>query len=61
MTGVQRCALPIFVIYSDKVIETTVHAINGSLAAKISLREGRNVLTGLPAGIYIIAGTKVAL
>ncbi len=49
------------VIYSDKVIETTVHAINGSLAAKISLREGRNVLTGLPAGIYIIAGTKVAL
>lgn len=49
------------VIIIDKELDTTVHAINGSVAARITLRPGRNVLTGLPAGIYIIAGTKVAL
>ncbi|MDE6326497.1 MAG: leucine-rich repeat domain-containing protein, partial [Duncaniella sp.] len=49
------------VIYSDKAVDAAVYYVDGRLVGTITLNPGRNVITELPRGIYIVAGYKVAL
>lgn len=49
------------VIYSDKAVDAAVYYVDGRLVGTITLTPGRNVITDLPRGIYIVAGYKVAL
>lgn len=49
------------VIYSDKAVDAAVYYVDGRLVGTITLNPGRNVITELPRGIYIVAGHKVAL
>lgn len=49
------------VIYSDKAVDAAVYYVDGRLVGTIALNPGRNVITDLPRGIYIVAGYKVAL
>ena len=47
------------IIYAPGKTETAVYTIDGRLIGTISLNAGRNVLTGMSHGIYIIAGHKI--
>ena len=49
------------VIYSDKAVEIEVYGIEGRLVKTISLVAGRNAISGIERGIYVIAGHKVVI
>ncbi len=53
--GVEDDAL---VIYSAKERQTAIYTVDGRLAGAITLAPGRNVITGISRGIYIIEGRK---
>lgn len=49
------------VIYTSLSLKTAIYNIDGRMIGTISLNAGRNVITGLSQGAYIIAGQKVIL
>lgn len=49
------------VIWSDRAMDAAVYTVDGRLAGTVRLNPGRNVLTGLAEGIYIVSGVKVVL
>lgn len=49
------------VIYTGKELNTAIYGIDGRMIGTISLSVGRNVITGLSQGAYIISGQKVIL
>lgn len=46
------------VIYSAKERKTAIYRVDGRLAGTITLAPGRNVITGISRGIYIVEGRK---
>lgn len=49
------------VVYTGKELNTAIYSIDGRMIGTISLSAGRNVITGLSQGAYIISGQKVIL
>ncbi len=49
------------VIYSDKSLTLPLYDLRGVLVRNIDLENGRNVVSGLSRGTYIIAGKKIML
>lgn len=51
----------ILIINSSEVGEVTVYGIDGKAAGKHRLQKGRNEISGLGRGVYIVAGVKVII
>lgn len=49
------------VIYSDKALRLPVYNLRGSMVRIAELENGRNIISGLSRGAYIIAGMKVMM
>ena len=70
-TGVDTVALPEgmkvaaengqIVIYVDEAKTTAIYSADGRMVGTITLNPGRNVVTGLAGGIYIVEGVKIVL
>ena len=49
------------VIYVDEAKTTAIYSADGRMVGMLTLNPGRNVVTGLKGGIYIVEGVKVLL
>lgn len=49
------------VIWTADEMETAVYALDGRMIGRITLNPGRNVISGLAGGVYIVEGIKVIL
>lgn len=56
-----RAADGVFVIDSNTHRQLAIYQPNGVLVRTVSLNEGQTVVSGLPAGIYLIEGLKLVL
>lgn len=49
------------VIYTSRPVDTAIYRVDGTSVGRISLVAGRNVISGLSRGIYIVEGMKILL
>lgn len=49
------------VIYADSAMSLKLYSINGSLVRVIDIENGKNIVSDLARGVYIVAGRKVKL